>query len=504
MIGLRIGHLIKSRISAGTQFSGIKFLIKSQKRTEITLQYVKQTTFATTISSGLFLSRTFNVPRTFSIIYQCRPFHATRPTSIPTFLITFKTINTALAIRNLSNLLFSFLPFALRKNPKTGRRRPLFIFLTTVIPLTGFCILILAGIEQAPHTGRFRFNFMSEKEELEICNLAFSTTIEKYRNKILSENTIESMFVDHVVNNLVKGLNNDLMTLKSFKNLSDKESSEIANIIEENVDNMSDKNTNIQGEQKPKPFEVYVIKDDEVPNAFSFGASKKIIIFTGWLKLINYDEEYLAVTLSHEIAHIIQGHSSESFGFSQILYMFADTARTLLWSSFLSALGPLLNDYLNSATQGFVEKYSSGRYNQKAEKEADIVGLQLMALSGYHPKKAIELWKYLSSLNNSNIIDSQDNVIEEGIVKTDEEPPVLQSLEDFFASHPLEEVRAKYLFDMLPEAEKIYEVVVAEDGRAILFMLNEPIKAIKNTEDQIISKFWNSLKYILGLNPDTT
>ncbi|PKC12576.1 hypothetical protein RhiirA5_286419, partial [Rhizophagus irregularis] len=236
----------------------------------------------------------------------------------------------------------------------------------------------------------------------------------------------------------------------------------------------------------------------------------------GWLKLINYDEEYLAFTLSHEIAHIIQGHSSEPFGISQILFMFADTARTLLWFPFLSALGPLINDYLNSATESLIEKYTTGRYNQRAEKEADIVGLQLMALSGYHPKKAVELWKYLSSLNNPIKTEThlQDNVIiEEEIVRTDgieENYPLIQNLQDFFASHPLDEVRADYLLDMLPEAEKIYDEVANKGGNAISFIidnhveeLNEPIKTIKNTEEQIMSRIWNSLRYLIGLNPES-
>ncbi|POG80024.1 hypothetical protein GLOIN_2v1520800 [Rhizophagus irregularis DAOM 181602=DAOM 197198] len=398
------------------------------------------------------------------------------------------------------------------------RRRRLLLFITTVMPLTGFCILILAGIEKAPHTGRLRFKFMSEEEESELCDLAFKNEVEKYKNNFLSLDRLESKLVYHVASNLVKGLNDDLMTLKSFKNLSDKESGEkAANIIEENVDNMSDKNTNIQqGEKNPKHFEIYVIEEDDVFNAVSFGASKKIVIFTGWLKLINYDEEYLAFTLSHEIAHIIQGHSSEPFGISQILFMFADTARTLLWFPFLSALGPLINDYLNSATESLIEKYTTGRYNQRAEKEADIVGLQLMALSGYHPKKAVELWKYLSSLNNPIKTEThlQDNVIiEEEIVRTDgieENYPLIQNLQDFFASHPLDEVRADYLLDMLPEAEKIYDEVANKGGNAISFIidnhveeLNEPIKTIKNTEEQIMSRIWNSLRYLIGLNPES-
>jgi hypothetical protein len=289
MISLRAVHSIKTRASS-LQCNGIR-LIMNQRRTGNALQYIKQTTLT---SNGLHLPRILNnnfssfslstsqklVPK--SLIYQQRPFHATQPTSATSF-ITFKTVNAVLVIRKLSNLLFSFFPFALRKNPKTGRRRRLLIFITTVMPLTGFCILILAGIDPAPNTGRLRFKFMSEKEERELCDSLFSRETEKYQNKFLSLDRLENKFVCHVMNNLVKGLNDDLMTLKSFKNLSDNESSEkAAIIIGENVDNMSDKNTTIrQGETNPKPFEIYVIEDDEVLNAISFGASKKIIIFTG-------------------------------------------------------------------------------------------------------------------------------------------------------------------------------------------------------------------------------
>jgi hypothetical protein len=172
-------------------------------------------------------------------------------------------------------------------------------------------------------------------------------------------------------------------------------------------------------------------------------------------------------------------------------------ARTLLWLPFLSSLGPIINDYLDIATQNLIEKYATTRYNQRAEKEADIVGLQLMALSGYHPKKAVELWKYLSSLNNSTKSETH--------FETDE-----IELQDFFASHPIDNVRSDYLSDILPVAEKIYEETIDKDGRAITFVfddhvkeLNKPIKIIKNTKEQIISRIWGSLRHLIGLNPES-
>ncbi|CAG8480325.1 10487_t:CDS:1, partial [Dentiscutata erythropus] len=79
-----------------------------------------------------------------------------------------------------------------------------------------FGILFLAGLEQAPHTNRWRFRFMSLNEEKELCDSAFLAVHEQYKNKILGDNRIETIFVRHVMNNLLKGLNDDLMTLKNI------------------------------------------------------------------------------------------------------------------------------------------------------------------------------------------------------------------------------------------------------------------------------------------------
>ncbi|CAG8602678.1 8386_t:CDS:2 [Diversispora eburnea] len=362
------------------------------------------------------ISNTSKIFTTINTIsrHNLRNFHSTRPTyaPLPAFLILFKSANAALLIRTFSNLLLSFLPLALIKNPKTGQPRRLLLFLTTVIPLTGFGILLLLGLEQAPHTNRWRFRFMSLEEEKEICNAAYLAEREKYQDKILSNDRIETI------------LNNKIV---------------------ESLEDSDDDETN-----KPDNFEIFVVEDDSVLNAVSFGVSKKIIVFTGWLKVIDYNEEYLSVTLAHEIGHVLQRHASEALGFNQVMYII----------TVLSSLGPLINDYLNKATQDLIGSYSSGRYNQKVEKEADIIGLKLMALS--------------------------------------------ENINKFFASHPIEAVRAKYLDALLPEAEKIYENVIANGGKANSINLNDyidndPIETVINVEELLISKIWNGIIYFLGL-----
>ncbi|CAG8568536.1 15250_t:CDS:2 [Acaulospora colombiana] len=353
---------------------------------------------------------------------------------------------------------------------------------------------------------------MSLEEEKEICNQAFLLESNKYKDKILPDNRIETIFVRHVMNNLMKGLNDDLMTLKSIKNVDELSKSIVGgNIVADDFSvRMSGEK---QEDDKPVPFEIFVIEDDTIMNAVSFGMSKKILVFTGWLNIIEYDEEYLSVTLAHEIGHIIQRH--------------ANTARTLLWP-ILSVLGPLINDYLNAVTQELVESYGSGRYNQKEEKEADIIGLQIMALSGYHPKKAVELWEYISNINQriKQMIDEEDknkvdtlvlpsigdttntdNSADISTISTqDTRKPhiILENISEFFSSHPMETVRAKYLVDFLPEAEGIYENVVANGGKARLFSLAEyglenPIEGVKRVEEWLVSKIWNGIKCLIGL-----
>ncbi|KAF0342653.1 peptidase family M48-domain-containing protein [Gigaspora margarita] len=389
------------------------------------------------------------------ILSNHRNFHVTPPTralpALPAFLTIFKSANAVLLTRGFSKLFLSFLPFALRKNPITGKRRRLLLFISTVFPLTGFGILFLAGLEQAPHTNRWRFRFMLLNEEKELCDSAFLSVYDTYKDKILGHNRIEVIFVNHVMNNLVKGLNDDLMTLKTYKQ-EDSYDGNIKEIV-----------TNSEVEGPLAPFVVYVVDDDSVINAYSFGAARKIIIFTGMLKAINYDEEFLSVIISHEIAHILQRHSSETLGFNQVMFILTDTVRTLLWFPFLAALGPFINEFIDDITQKLIAAYALGRYNQKEEKEADFVGLQLMALSGYHPAKAVELWSHLAIHNDK-------------IAKDD--------LPEFYLSHPNEYARSQYLAEVLPDACKIYEDVIKNEGKALLFSHRETTKKPNETTDQ--------------------
>ncbi|CAG8769955.1 6178_t:CDS:1, partial [Dentiscutata heterogama] len=69
------------------------------------------------------------------ILSHHRNFHLTQPTrappALPVFLTLFKSANAVLLTRTFSNLFLSFLPYALRKDPTTGKRRTILLFLST-------------------------------------------------------------------------------------------------------------------------------------------------------------------------------------------------------------------------------------------------------------------------------------------------------------------------------------------------------------------------------------
>jgi len=104
-------------------------------------------------------------------------------------------------------------------------------------------------------------------------------------------------------------------------------------------------------------WEANVIRDPQV-NAFCLPAGK-IFVFTGILRVIGTNNDYLAAVLSHEMAHALAHHASERL------------AR-------------------EHAAGGIFTKLS---YNRMQESEADHIGVFLMTFAGYDPDKAPEFWK---------------------------------------------------------------------------------------------------------------
>ncbi len=130
-------------------------------------------------------------------------------------------------------------------------------------------------------------------------------------------------------------------------------------------------------------WEVYIINDDEVPNAFC-APGGYIFVFTGLVKYVHTVDE-LAGVMAHEIAHADRRHSTDqltkNYGIGIVLQaILGDNARFVgdLTASLLA---------LN--------------YSRKDEKEADEYGVRYLCSTGFSADASKNFFKRLSQEGGS-------------------------------------------------------------------------------------------------------
>ncbi|HET9236622.1 MAG TPA: M48 family metallopeptidase [Oligoflexus sp.] len=129
-----------------------------------------------------------------------------------------------------------------------------------------------------------------------------------------------------------------------------------------------------------------LLRDDQA-NAFCLPGGK-VAIYTGLLPYAQ-NNAGLAAVLGHEVAHALLRHSAERM------------SEQLLQQGALSLVGLT---YQNSAYRDLIaaalgigsEVGISLPFSRLQEKEADRLGLQLMAKAGYDPREAVNLWNRMS------------------------------------------------------------------------------------------------------------
>ena len=169
-------------------------------------------------------------------------------------------------------------------------------------------------------------------------------------------------------------------------------------------------------------WEFNLIQDDKTVNAFCLPGGK-VAIYSGILPVAG-DDAGLATVIAHEIAHALAHHGSERL--SQM--MLAQFGGVVLDQA--TAKGKqqtrefLLLAYGVGMNIGVVLPYS-----RLHEKEADYIGLILMARAGYDPEAAVAFWERMSRLAGSRTWE-------------------------FLSTHPAPATRIEDLRQALPEARK--------------------------------------------------
>ncbi|NVD07910.1 M48 family metallopeptidase [Vibrio sp. JPW-9-11-11] len=142
-------------------------------------------------------------------------------------------------------------------------------------------------------------------------------------------------------------------------------------------------------------WEVVVFDSDQV-NAFALPGGK-IGVYTGLLNVaVNADQ--LATVIGHEIAHVLADHSNERLSQSQLANAGLQLTNVALGSSEYAQYRGMTMAALGLGVQYGVLM----PYGRTQESEADIVGLELMAKSGFDPYQSIELWKNMAKASGGN------------------------------------------------------------------------------------------------------
>ncbi|GAB1858316.1 M48 family metallopeptidase [Flavobacteriaceae bacterium MHTCC 0001] len=175
-----------------------------------------------------------------------------------------------------------------------------------------------------------------------------------------------------------------------------------------------------QGYLKDYKWE-YNLVDDPTVNAWCMPGGK-IVFYTGILPIAK-SEAGVAAIMGHEVAHALANHGQQRMS-----------------AGILQQLGAVAGNVAIKDDQKraiFNQAYGIGSqvggmlpFSRSHEIESDNIGLHLMAIAGYNPYEAAELWKRMKAKSGGQA------------------PP------EFMSTHPSNDTRIKNLTEWAPLAEK--------------------------------------------------
>ncbi|MBG47272.1 MAG: peptidase M48 [Pseudozobellia sp.] len=173
------------------------------------------------------------------------------------------------------------------------------------------------------------------------------------------------------------------------------------------------------GYLKDYKWEYNLVKDETV-NAWCMPGGK-IVFYTGILPIAE-SETGVAVVMGHEVAHALADHGAQRMSAGTLQQIGAVAGNVAIQD-------PQKRNIFNQAygvgsQVGVMLPFSRGH-----ETEADRIGLQIMAIAGYDPAEAAELWKRMKANSGGQA------------------PP------EFLSTHPSNDTRINNLTEWAPMAK---------------------------------------------------
>lgn len=171
-------------------------------------------------------------------------------------------------------------------------------------------------------------------------------------------------------------------------------------------------------------WEVVVFRNPS-PNAFALPGNK-IGVNSGMLR-VAHTQDQLAAVIAHEVGHMLADHANERLtqqlavqGGLAIVDLFSDDPSDWKYQVLRKALGL-------GAQVGILLPFS-----RTHEKEADAIGLDLMAKAGFDPRSSLELWENMAAASRNQPVE-------------------------FLSTHPSHETRSEELEENMAPALTAYQ-----------------------------------------------
>jgi len=173
------------------------------------------------------------------------------------------------------------------------------------------------------------------------------------------------------------------------------------------------------------------IFEDSSPNAFALPGNK-MGIHTGMIELAASDDQ-LAAVIGHEIGHVLAEHGNERISQNAIVHFGMTATQLYLGSSHR-------NDNLILAGLGVGAQLAYILpFSRTHESEADALGVKYMAIAGFNPAQAAELWKLMKKKGGP-------------------------AAPEFLSTHPSPATRIDKLNALAPVYQKTYEARKRPNG----------------------------------------
>ncbi|KAI3886033.1 hypothetical protein MKX03_003614 [Papaver bracteatum] len=280
------------------------------------------------------------------------------------------------------------------------------------------------GSQRIPYSKRIHLILLSKDYEKKIGESAFYDLIYKtYKGKLLPGRHPKSVRVRLITNRILVGFQRRLRH-----------------------DQVGIATQHLEGLK----WEVAVIDDPEEINACSYPGGK-IIVFTGFLDHFKTDAE-IATVIVHEVGHIVARHGAEGVS-NRMCFQFLRIILRILSGGPTTTLNKIYKYFLIELP-----------FSRRMEKEADYIGLLLLASAGYDPQGAPEVYEKLGKI---------------GVLE--ELGEFWRSLISYISTHPSGKTRAELLAQdkVMEEAISIYRESVS--------------RRVMERRDWLSGVFWDSV-----------